>query len=185
MHLSILASPATCLHLLPSLRTYSVSLLSLVEVSYLDRSGSKFDDLKSRLMVSDDWKLIFSECGKESPLRKLAVNFCVIATQSDFLRTQLRSMPMEMALDCVGKFAGLRHEMLVDLTHDGVPDTTTSLADLDRCKNYHQHSQNCPSCLGRFDAESKVETLSSSVNSLAGSGRSSSLSSFHSAQQQI
>jgi hypothetical protein len=133
------------------------------------------------VLVSDDWKLIFSDFGKQSFLRRLAVDFCVIATQPDFLKTQLRSTPMEMAFDCVGKFGDLRHEMLIDLTRGGASDTPTSLPDLDRCKNYHQHGQNYPLCAP--GAESEAETPSR--NSLAGSGRSSSLSSFQSAQQQI
>jgi hypothetical protein len=133
------------------------------------------------VLVSDDWKLIFSDFGKESVLRTLAVDFCVIATQSDFLKTQLRSMPMEMALDCVARFADLRREMLMDLTRGEASDTPTSLDNLDRCKHYHQHSRNCPPCSGRPSAESEAKTPSSR-DSPAGSGRSSSLGSFHSAQ---
>jgi hypothetical protein len=135
------------------------------------------------VLVSDDWKLIFRDFGKESVLRTLAVDFCVIATQPDFLKTQLRSMPMEMALDCVARFADLRREMLMDLTRGGASDTPTSLADLDRCKNYHQHGENCLPCPGRSHAEPDAETPSCSRDSPASSGRSSTLGSFHSAQQ--
>lgn len=127
----------------------------------------------------DDWKLIFHGDYKGPVLRKLAVDFCVIATQPDFLKTQMCQMPLEMAIDCVGKFADLRHEMIKKVGRDETPYAITALLDLDICERYHQHSESCPPC-----STSARESKRASVHrrdSSASSEECSELDSYYSA----
>jgi hypothetical protein len=131
----------------------------------------------------EDWKLIFDGDYKGSILRKLAVDFCVIATQPDFLKTQLNQMPLEMAIDCVGKFADLRREMLMQVDRDETPYTITTLMNLDLCERYHQHNESCPPC-SMSTRESKREASISRRDSFASSEECSDLDSYYSAQQQ-
>jgi hypothetical protein len=96
---------------------------------------------------SEDWKLIFLGDYKGPVLRKLAVDFCVLATQPDFLKTQMHQMPLEMAIGCVGRFADLRYEMLMQVGRDEMPYAITALVDLDLCERYHQHDESSSPCL--------------------------------------
>jgi hypothetical protein len=130
----------------------------------------------------EDWKLIFEGEYKGSVLRKLAVDFCVIATQSDFLKTQMRQMPLEMAIGCVGRFADLRHEMLMQVDRDETPYIITALIDLDLCERYHQHDKSCPPC-SKPTRESKSKAPISRRDSSASSEECSDLDSYYSAQQ--
>lgn len=151
-----------------------------------------FCSRRELVLVSDDWGLIFNDDYKGSVLRRLAVDFCAIATQPDFLKTQVRRMPEDMARDCVQRFADLRLEILPSLNRDGSSDGggsifTTSLADLDRCKHYHQHSKTCPPCMAPSPADSGRETPASrrdSRHSPVSSESSSSFGSYYSAQRQ-
>lgn len=131
----------------------------------------------------EDWKLIFQGDYKGSVLRKLAVDFCVIATQPEFLKTRLRQMPLEMAIDCVGRFADLRHEMLMQVDRDETPYTMTTLMDLDLCERYHQHNESCPPC-SMSTRESKREASIRRRDSSANSEECSDLDSYYSAHQQ-
>lgn len=130
----------------------------------------------------EDWKLIFRSDDKGSVLRKLAVDFCVIATQPEFLKTQLRQMPLEMAINCVGRFADLRHEMLVQVDRDETPYIITALVDLDICERYHQHDESCPPC-STSTRESKSEASISRRDTSASSEECSDLDSYYSARQ--
>jgi hypothetical protein len=131
----------------------------------------------------EDWKLIFQSDYKGPVLRKLAVDFCVIATQPEFLKTQLRQMPLEMAIDCVGRFADLRHEMLMQVDRDETPYTITALIDLNLCERYHQHDKSCLPC-SKPTRESEREESTSRRDSSASSEECSDLDSYYSAQQQ-
>lgn len=113
------------------------------------------------VFAAEDWRLIFNSEYKGTILRKLAVDFCVLATQPDLLESQLREMPVEMATDCIAKFAHLRHDTPENVAHDEASDTSaTSLISLERCINYHQHNESCPSCpsLSRSGSESQLPT---------------------------
>jgi hypothetical protein len=132
---------------------------------------------------SEDWKLIFHGKYKGLVLRKLAVDFCVIATQPDFLKTQMRQMPSELAIGCVAKFADLRHEMLLKVDRDETPYTITTLIDLDLCEHYHQHDESCPPCFTTA-REVKREASNQRRSSSAGSEECSELDSYYSAQEQ-
>jgi hypothetical protein len=134
-------------------------------------------------LEGEDWKLIFQSDYKGSVLRKLAVEFCVIATQPEFLKTQLRQMPLEMAIDCVGRFADLRHEMLMQVDRDETPYTITTMVDLDLCERYHQHDESCPPC-SKPTRESGREASISRGDSSASREECSDLDSYYSAQQQ-
>jgi hypothetical protein len=131
----------------------------------------------------EDWKLIFQGDYKGSVLRKLAVDFCVIATQPEFLKTQMRHMPLEMAITCVGRFADLRHEMLMQVDRDETPYTITALIDLNLCERYHCHDESCLPCSAPT-RETKPEAPKSRRNSSAGSEECSDLDSYYSAEQQ-
>lgn len=126
------------------------------------------------VFAPEDWRVIFHSEYNGGVLRKLAVDFCVLATQPDLLESQLREMPAEMATDCIAKFAYLRHDELENVAHDQASDTSaTSLISLNRCINYHQHDESCPSCpsLSRSGSESKLPTYRH--NSPVGSTKSS------------
>jgi hypothetical protein len=131
----------------------------------------------------EDWKLIFQGDYKGSVLRKLAVDFCVIATQPEFLKTQMRHMPLEMAITCVGRFADLRHEMLMQVDRDETPYTITALIDLNLCERYHCHDESCLPCSAPT-RETKPEAPKSRRDSSAGSEECSGLDSYYSAEQQ-
>lgn len=133
---------------------------------------------------SEDWKLIFHGEYKGPVLRKLAVDFCVLATQPDFLKTQMHRMPAEMAIDCVARFADLRHEMLLKVDRDETPYTITTLADLNLCEHYHQHDDSCPPCFAS-SPEAKREASFQRRSSSAGSEECSDLDSYYSAQQLV
>lgn len=135
------------------------------------------------VLDSEDWKLIF-QGGYEGPvLRKLAVDFCVLATQPDFLKTQMRRMPTAMAIDCVARFADLRHEMLLKIDRDETPYDITTLVDLNLCEHYHHHDDSCPPCVPS-PRESKREASIQRRSSSASSEECSDLDSYYSAQQQ-
>jgi len=134
------------------------------------------------VLESDDWKAIFHADCKIPVLRKLAVDFCVIVTQPEFLKTQMRQMPTEMAIDCVARFADLRHETLMKVARDETPYTVTSLVDLDICKRYHQHDERCPSC-PPLTREAELGTSIRRRDSTASRGKSSVFDSYYSAQQ--
>jgi len=131
----------------------------------------------------EDWKLIFESDYKGPILRKLAVDFCVIATQPDFLKTQMRQMPLEMAIECVGRFADLRHEMLKQVDRDETPYTITALVDLDLCERYHCHDESCPPC-SMSTREATREASSHRRDSSVGSEKASDLDSYYSAHQE-
>jgi hypothetical protein len=131
---------------------------------------------------SEDWNLIFHGEYKGPVLRKLAVDFCVIATEPKFLKMQMRQMPAEMAMDCVAKFADLRHEMIKKIDRDETPDTITTLVDLDPCEHYHQHDESCPPC-SPSTREAKCEASIQRRSSSVGSEGCSDLDSYYSAQQ--
>lgn len=132
---------------------------------------------------SEDWNLIFQGEYKGLVLRKLAVDFCVIATQPDFLKTQVRQMPSEMAIDCVARFADLRQEMLLKIDQDETPYTITTLVDLDLCEHYHQHDESCPPCF-TSTREAKRGASIQRCSSSAGSEECSDIDSYYSAQEQ-
>lgn len=130
-------------------RTYMLAdrLEDLASCNIIVDSLIDFCSERELVLVSEDWNLIFNDDYKGSALRRLAVDFVVIATQPDFLQTQVRRMPAEMARDCAQRFAE-RMSLYRDGSSDGGSSmTTTSVADLDRCKHYHQHSKYCPPCL--------------------------------------
>jgi hypothetical protein len=129
------------------------------------------------VLVSEDWELIFHDNYQGLVLRKLAADFCVLVTQPDFLKTQLDRMPLELAINCVGRFSSDRHEMLTN----GIRDPVTSLADLDRCKNYHQHDESFPPCKTPSPVASETETPASYSRSPAASESSSDSSTYNSA----
>jgi hypothetical protein len=131
---------------------------------------------------SDDWKLIYHGDYKGRVLRKLAVDFCVIATQPDFLKSQMRQMPAEMVIDCVARFADLRHEMLTKVDRDETPYSITSLSDLDLCEQYHQHSESCPPC-PMLTQKSMDEMSIRRRDGSANSEKSLGFDSYYSAQQ--
>lgn len=133
---------------------------------------------------SEDWKVIFHGEYKGPILRKLAVDFCVIATQPDFLKTQMRQMPLEMAVDCVGRFADLRHEMIKKVDRDESPYAITALLDLDICERYHQHSESCPPCSTSARESKQREASVHRRDSSASSEECSELDSYYSQQQQ-
>lgn len=132
---------------------------------------------------SEDWDLIFHGEYKGPVLRKLAVDFCVIATVPEFLKAQMRQMPAEMAMDCVAKFADLRHEMIRKIDRDETPYTITTLVDLDLCEHYHQHDESCPPC-SPSSREAKREVSIQRRSNSVGSEGCSDLDSYYSAQQQ-
>ena len=135
---------------------------------------------------SEDWKMIFHGDYKGPVLRKLAVDFCVIATQPDFLKNQMRQMPLEMAIDCVGRFADLRHEMIKKVDRDETPYAITALIDLDLCERYHQHDEDCPAhaCFTSTRESKQREASIHRRDSSASSEECSVLVSYYSAQQQ-
>jgi len=143
-------------------------------IEFCSRQGLAFD--------SDDWKLIYQGDYKGRVLRKLAVDLCVMATQPDFLKTQMRQMPAEMAIDCVARFADLRHEMLKKVDRDETLYSITSLSDLDLCERYHQHSESCPPC-PMLTQESRDEMSIRRRDSSANSEKSLGFDSYYSAQQ--
>lgn len=132
---------------------------------------------------SEDWRLIFEGEYKGLVLRKLAVDFCVIATQPEFLKTQMRQMPAEMAIGCIARFADLHHEMLWKVDRNETPYAITTLVDLDLCEHYHQHDDSCPPC-SPSTRETKREVSNQRRSSSAGSEEDSDLDSYYSAQQQ-
>lgn len=124
------------------------------------------------VFTAEDWRLIFRGKYDGTALRRLAVDRCVLATQPEFLESQLYQMPTEMAKDCIAKFAHARHDMLEHDVDDEASDTTgASLISLDRCKNYHQHSEGSASCpsLSRSGSKSDLEPLTHRHNSPVGS----------------
>jgi hypothetical protein len=131
---------------------------------------------------SGDWNVIFRGDHKVPVLRKLAVDFCVLATQPEFSKTQMRQMPEDMAIDCVARFADLRHGMLMQVARNERPYSITSLADLDLCERYHQHDESCPPC-PTLTRESKRKTSIRRRDSSASSEQASELNSYYSAQQ--
>ncbi|KAM0707785.1 hypothetical protein Q7P35_004434 [Cladosporium inversicolor] len=132
---------------------------------------------------ADDWKLIFHGDYKGPVPRKLAVDFCVIATHPGFLKAQMGQMPLGMAIDCVGRFADLRHEMIKKVDRDETPYAITALLDLDICERYHQHSESCPPC-STSARESKRKASIHRRDTSASSQECSELDSYYSAQQQ-
>ena len=88
-----------------------------------------------------------------------------------------------MAIDCVARFADLRHEMLLKIDRDETPYTITTLVDLNLCEHYHQHDDSCPPCFPSTQ-ETKREVSNQRRSSSAGSEEDSDLDSYYSAQQQ-
>jgi hypothetical protein len=167
------------------IRTYMLSerLEDMTSCNIIIDGLIEFCSRHELALNGEDWKLIFQGDYKGSVLRKLAVDFCVIATRPDFLKTQLRQMPLEMAIDCVGRFADVRHEMLMQVDRDETPYTNTTLADLDLCERYHQHNESYPPC-STSTREAKREASISRRDSSASSEECSDLDSYYSVQQQ-
>lgn len=132
-------------------------------------------------LESNDWNAIFLGNYKGSVLRKLAVDCCVMVTQPEFLKSQLRQMPAEMAIDCVARFADLRHDMMVQVTRDESPYAITSLSELDLCRHYHQHDESCPPCAKMAQESKSSDTPIRRRGSSAGSEKSSVFDDYYSA----
>lgn len=166
------------------IRTYMLSdrLEDMTSCNIIIDGLIEFCSRHDLALNGEDWKLIFDGDYKNSIFRKLAVDFCVIAIQPEFLKTQMRQMPSDMAIDCVGRFADLRREMLMQVDGDETPYTITALLDLDLCERYHCHDESCPPCSTSI-RESKREDSSRRDNSADGE-KSSDVDSYYSAKQE-
>ena len=167
------------------IRAYMLAerLQDMTSCNYLVDGLIEFCSRHELLFDSEDWKLIFHDDYKGLVLRKLAIDFCIIATEPEFLKTHMRQMPAEMAIDCVAKFADLRHEMIKKIDRDQTPYAITTLVDLDLCEHYHQHDESYPPC-SPSTREAQREPSNHRRSSSASSEECSDLDSYYSAQQQ-